>query len=314
MVLNRCISRRNFLSILAVGGGATLMGFPSWATDSSDTVHLSILHTNDTHSRIDPYPANDPNYPEMGGYARRGALINKIRSEVPNVLLLDAGDIFQGTPYYNVYGGEPELILMSKMGYDAATMGNHEFDNGLQGFYDVLHHAKFPFITSNYDFSQTPLHGKTIPWLVTGKGGLKIGIYGLGIELLGLVGRNLYQDTMYLDPIKVAQQTEKILKFDEDCDLVICLSHLGYTYDDDRVNDRIIARHTSHTHIILGGHTHTVLDPASQVQNAIGKTVYIGQTGYGGVRLGKMDIYYNKQKKDYFVESTTTKILEKQVG
>lgn len=311
MALNK-IDRRTFAKTSLIAGASLGVGLPFWAYAREEVTHLCILHTNDTHSRIDPYPDNDPNYPNMGGYARRADLINKIRQTHPHVLLLDAGDIFQGTPYFNVYGGEPELILMTKMGYDAATMGNHEFDNGLDGFMKVLPHAGFPFIISNYDFSATMLHGKTMPYKIMEKGDLKIGLYGLGIELEGLVGRNLYGETVYIDPLEVARKVERLLKEEMGCDIIICLSHLGYEYESEKVSDVVIARQTRYTDIILGGHTHTLLDPPTQIENAAGKKVYIGQTGYAGVRLGRMDLYFNKKSSESFVESDTTKIINNQ--
>ncbi len=306
------INRRTFVKTTMLGGFALGAGIPLWATENNDVSHLCILHTNDTHSRIDPYPVNDPNYPMMGGYARRAALINQVRNQVEHVLLLDAGDIFQGTPYYNIYGGEPELRLMTKMGYDASTIGNHEFDNGLDGLERVLPFAGFPFISSNYDFSQTILNGRIKTYKIIQKESLKIGIYGLGIELEGLVGRNLYGNTVYHDPIRVARRMEMLLKEEHGCDLVICLSHLGFEYQTGKVSDVVIAGKTRYTDIIIGGHTHTLLDPPAQIENAAGKIVYIGQTGYAGVRLGRMDLYFNNNSGEILVESNTTNILKKQ--
>ncbi len=309
------INRRTFAKASILAGISLGTGLPLWADSNNDEVsHLCILHTNDTHSRIDPYPPNDPNYPLMGGYARRAALINQIRQNTPEVLLLDAGDIFQGTPYFNVYGGEPELKLMTKMGYDAATIGNHEFDNGMDGFAKVMPHAGFPFINSNYDFSQTILHKKISLYKIFERGSLKIGVYGLGIELEGLVGRNLYGDTIYNDPLHVTTRMERILKEDHKCDVIICLSHLGYAYDTNKVSDVVIARESRYTDIILGGHTHTLLDPPAKIENTTGKIVHIGQTGYGGIRLGRMDLYFNQKSKENFVESNTTNIFKNQAG
>ncbi len=308
----RNIDRRTFVKTTLLSSFALGTGVPFWAVGNNNVSHLCILHTNDTHSRIDPYPSNDPNFPMMGGYARRAALISQVRNQVENVLLLDAGDIFQGTPYYNIYGGEPELRLMTKMGYDASTIGNHEFDNGLDGLERVLPYAGFPFISSNYDFSQTILNGKIETYKIFRKGNLKIGIYGLGIELEGLVSRSLFGNTVYHDPIRVARRMEMILKEDHGCDLVVCLSHLGFKYETGKVSDVVIAGKTRYTDIILGGHTHTLLDPPAQIENAAGKIVYIGQTGYAGVRLGRMDLYFNKNSGEIFVESNTTKIFKKQ--
>lgn len=293
--------------MLGVAGAATLAGLPAVALRDMGVHKLTILHTNDTHSRIDPYPANDPNYPGMGGYARRASLIKKIRQEDPNLLLLDAGDVFQGTPYFNVYGGEPELKLMSKMGYDAVAFGNHEFDNGLDGFKEVLPFAQFPFLAANYDFSNTILKGKIKDYIILQKGTLKIGIYGLGIDPEGLVSRNLYGETLYLDPVAKAREMENTLRRKQ-CDLIICLSHLGYMYDSEKVSDITIAKQTQHTDIIIGGHTHTLLNPPAIVHNLRDRTVTIGQAGYGGTYIGLMNVFFDINKKNNFVESYTTKI------
>jgi 5'-nucleotidase len=309
------VDRRTFVRTALAGGAALAFStFPFISGANEEVEHLCILHTNDTHSRLDPYPSNDPRFPGMGGYSRRAAMIHQIRSENKHVLLLDAGDIFQGTVYYNAFGGEPELKLMTKMQYDAATMGNHEFDNGIDGLLNVLPFAGFPFITSNYDFTHTPLRDKTVLYQIFKRGDLKIGIYGLGIELKGLVGKNLYGDTIYNDPLKVAQSIEILLKEELKCDLVICLSHLGFQYESDQVSDLVIARNTRYTNIILGGHTHSVLNPAVQQTNLRKNIVYIGQTGYGGVNLGRMDVYFNKKNSEFLVESFTTNIFKNQVA
>jgi 5'-nucleotidase len=291
-----------------LAGMATISGIPRAAWADTGLKRITILHTNDTHSRIDPYPANDPNFAGMGGYARRAALVNHYRREDPELLLLDAGDFFQGTPYYNLYGGETELVLMSHLGYSAATLGNHEFDNGLDGLLKVLPHANFPFICSNYDFSRTILKDKTIPSLVMTRNGIRIGLYGLGISLRGLVGSNLYGETVYHDPVDVAREVERELKTDKKCDLVICISHLGFRYDSDRVSDYIVASQTRHTDIIVGGHTHRVLNPPEVVSNLDNQPVYIGQAGSGGVFLGKMQVYIGPDTHEKFVDSNTTKI------
>lgn len=301
------MNRRHFLKSLGVAGASTLV-IPAWAFQESGLKKLRILHTNDTHSRLDPYPANDPNYPGMGGYARRATMIRNARQEDGDLLLLDAGDIFQGTPYYNLYNGEPELKLMSKMGYDAAAFGNHEFDNGLDGFAEVQPHASFPFLAANFDFSQTILNGKIDSYKVIHKGGLTIGIYGLGIDFKGLVSRSLYGDTKYLDPIEKAREMEDTLRNQHRCQLIICLSHLGYRYSDDKVSDRIIASHTSQTDIIIGGHTHHLLNPPEKVENQQGKITTIGQAGHGGTHLGSISVFYEHPEGEKFIESNTTKI------
>jgi len=304
------LSRRKFLALAGISGAATLSGFSALAAlKSSNQKRLTILHSNDTHSRLDPFPPNDPNFPNMGGYARRAALVNHLRLDDPELLLLDAGDYFQGTPYFNLFGGEAELKLMSQMGYDAAILGNHEFDNGLVGFHNVHHHAEFPFVISNYDFSDTILKGVTKPYLVLERNGIKVGIYGLGITLRGLVAPSNFEGLKYLDPVEVARTTEETLKNRHRCQVIICLSHLGFSYNHDRPSDVVIARETSFTDIIIGGHTHTLLDPAVKEKNKLNRDVTIGQTGSGGVRLGKMEVLFDVSSEEKNVVAYTTKIF-----
>jgi 5'-nucleotidase len=237
----------------------------------------------------------------LGGAARRAGLIDQIRQEEEHVLLLDCGDIFQGTPYFNVFGGELEMKLMSEMGYDAATMGNHDFDAGIDGFYKQLPNADFPFIVSNYTFTDTILEGQTVRYKVFEKGDIKIGVYGLGIELEGLVPKTLYEATMYEDPIKKAQYYENLLKHELKCDLVVAISHLGFRYRDDKVSDVILAQNTSETDIILGGHTHTFMSEPHLQKNIKGDPVLINQVGWAGILLGRLDVYFYKKKRKKIV-------------
>jgi 5'-nucleotidase len=196
------INRRKFIKNGSIVAAATALSIDSLdAVASGEIKRLTILHTNDVHSRIEPFPMDGSRNQGLGGVARRSSLIKKIRAEEKNVLLLDAGDIFQGTPYFNLYGGELEIKLMSDMGYDAAAMGNHDFDNGVEGFYKQLPHANFPILVSNYDFSDTVLHQSTRPYKVFNKAGLKVGVFGLGIELKGLVGEKNYGGTVSRIPL-----------------------------------------------------------------------------------------------------------------
>ncbi|WP_264549542.1 bifunctional metallophosphatase/5'-nucleotidase [Flavobacterium sp. N2820] len=265
---------------------------------SPETKKITILHTNDVHSHIDPFPADHPRNANMGGAARRAALIESIRKEEENVLLLDAGDIFQGTPYFNYYGGELEFKLMSMMQYDLATMGNHDFDNGIDGFYAQLPHAKFEFVSANYDFKNTILNDIVKPYKIFNKDGIKIGIFGLGVELDGLVDKKLYKETVYNHPIEVAQDMTRILKEEQKCDLVICLSHLGFSYKNEpyKVSDLELAKKTKNIDLIIGGHTHTFLDKPVVEKNSEGKDVLINQVGCYGINLGKIDFYFSKDK------------------
>ncbi|WP_445905218.1 bifunctional metallophosphatase/5'-nucleotidase [Flavobacterium sp.] len=268
---------------------------------SPDTKKITILHTNDVHSHIDPFPVDHPKNPNMGGAARRAAIIENIRKEEKNVLLLDAGDIFQGTPYFNYYGGELEFKLMSMMQYDLATMGNHDFDNGIDGFYAQLPHAKFDFVSANYDFKNTILYDIVKPYKIIIKDGIKIGIFGLGVQLDGLVDKKLYKETVYNNPIEVAQDMTKTLKEEKKCDLVICLSHLGFKYknDPEKPSDIMLANKTKNIDLIIGGHTHTFLDKPVIEKNSEGKEVLINQVGCFGVNLGRIDFYLSNDKNHH---------------
>ncbi|HLV69250.1 MAG TPA: metallophosphatase [Xanthomarina sp.] len=294
------MKRRDFIqqstaaTALITLGGLTLPSF----TAANASKHLTILHTNDVHSHIDPFGPEDGRNPNKGGIARRASLVQAIRNENPNTLLLDAGDIFQGTPYFNYYGGELEFKLMSKLKYDAATLGNHDFDNGIDGLYAQLPHAAFDFLSANYDFSNTIMDTHVKPYKVFIKGGIKIGVFGVGIELEGLVLKNLYKETVYLNPIEIAQDMSRILKEDEQCDLVICLSHLGYNYRDnsEKASDLKLAEKTKDIDLIIGGHTHTFLPKPTITKNAEDKNVLVNQVGCYGINLGRIDFYFDSDK------------------
>lgn len=297
------MKRRDFIQKTAASTGfLTLGGWSLSSFKSNEIKHLTILHTNDVHSYIDPFPATHPKNPNMGGVARRAAIIEGIRQENPTVLLLDAGDVFQGTPYFNYYGGELELKLMSMMQYDLATMGNHDFDNGIDGFYSQLPHANFDFVSANYDFKNTVLHEIVKPYKIINKEGIKIGIFGLGIELEGLVDKNNSKETKYLDPLEITQDMVRILKKEQKCDLIICLSHLGYKYKDEpnKICDLKLAALTKDIDLIIGGHTHTFLDKPTVVKNADGNDVLVNQVGCYGINLGRIDFYFDTNKSKSF--------------
>jgi 5'-nucleotidase len=293
------MKRRDFIEKTAASTALLSLGL-SLSSFSNDSKHLTILHTNDVHSYIDPFPADHPKNPNMGGVSRRATLIENIRKENPNVLLLDAGDIFQGTPYFNYYGGELEFKLMSMMQYDATTIGNHDFDNGLEGIVSQMPHATFDFISSNYDFKNTVMDGYTKPFKIFNKNGIKVGVFGLGIELAGLVDTKNYKETVYNNPIETAQEMVRILKHEQKCDLIICLSHLGYKYntEPDKICDLKLAALTKDIDLIIGGHTHTFLDKPTIVKNLDQKEVLVNQVGCYGINLGRIDFYFdtNKQK------------------
>ena len=291
------MKRKTFIQNTAAAGIFTGIGGLGLLSSSfkAPAKHITILHTNDVHSHIEPFPADDAKYPNLGGISRRYSLIENIRKENPNTLLLDAGDIFQGTPFFNFYGGEIEFKLMSKLKYDAATLGNHDFDNGIDGFNAQLPNADFSFISSNYDFSNTILDGKVKDYQVFTKDGVKIGVFGFGIELDGLVSKKNYKETQYLNPVEIAQEMTKKLKQEEKCDLVICLSHLGYHYDSDKIDDLKLASQTKDIDLIIGGHTHTFLPKPTVTKNLEGKKVLVNQTGWAGVNLGRIDFYLDQE-------------------
>lgn len=297
-------SRRSFIKKAGLGIAITSIVPLDLFSFNKDIVKISILHTNDIHSHIDPFVSGRNK--GLGGLVQLSSLVNKIKSEEKNVLLLDSGDIFQGTPYFNKFGGELEFKLMSKIGYDCSTMGNHDFDNGLNGFEEQLIHTNFPFICTNYDFKNTILEGKTKNHAIFHKEGVKIGVIGLGIELKGLVDPRLYKNVKYLDPIEAGNKMAKYLKHDQNCDIVICLSHLGFKYKGDKVSDQVLAKETSNIDVILGGHTHTFLKKPINLKNKNGKNVLINQVGFGAIKLGKIDIFISKSESSFL---TKNKIL-----
>lgn len=292
------MERRKFLQRASM---VTLMSsigtFPLTAYHKEDLIKLTILHTNDVHSRIDPFPMDGSRNEGKGGAVRRASLVQQIREKEEHLLLLDAGDIFQGTPYFNFFLGELEFKLMSAMKYDAATLGNHDFDAGIEGLHKQLPLANFPFLVSNYDFSDTIMNGKTQPYKIFKKGPLKIGVLGVGIELEGLVPPKHFKGTRYLDPIKTANKYALQLKKEQQCDLVICLSHLGYRYRNEKVSDVVLAENSRNIDVIIGGHTHTFMKKAEAYRNLDKEEVIINQVGWAGILLGRLDFYFERNKK-----------------
>jgi 5'-nucleotidase len=306
------LNRRKFLTRSALATGALLTPPALLAAgEEYDVKKLTILHTNDVHSRIDPFPMDGGRNQGLAGVAARAALIETIRKEEEQVLLLDAGDIFQGTPYFNLYKGEPEMKAMAAMGYDAATMGNHDFDAGLENFATQLKQGKFPILLCNYDFTNTPMEMKTLPYTILKKGKLKIGITGVGIELNGLVPESLYGNTQYLDPVQQLNKTAWKLKKEESCDMIICLSHLGYKYGDNKICDIVLAKETEYVDLIIGGHTHTFMDEPVVYKNKLGSDVLVNQVGFAGIILGRLDFEFGRIKKKNLAKSHTVTVGKK---
>nr|MBI1228507.1 bifunctional metallophosphatase/5'-nucleotidase [Cytophagales bacterium] len=293
------MDRREFLQkSLAVTGALSLgqTALPTSTSASPSKTGVCIIHTNDLHSRIHAFPDDGGNFANQGGMAKLSHLVAAIRKEEDQLLLLDAGDIFQGTPYFNIYGGEVEFRLMSLIGYDASTLGNHDFDNGLEGFYKQLPHATFPFINSNYDFSRTLLANHILPYKLFKKGSITVGVFGLGIELKGLVPDKSYGNTNYLDPVGVAKEMVQELRR-KGCHLVVCLSHLGFAYKSDKIDDKKLARQVEGIDAIIGGHTHSFLERPVEVIGPGGHVTVINQAGRSALRLGRLKFEFEKNRK-----------------
>lgn len=263
----------------------------------SQTRKITILHTNDTHSRIEAVDANDAKYAGMGGVANRKAYIESVRKAEKNVLLFDSGDFSQGTPYYNVFKGEVEIECMNRLGYNAGTIGNHEFDYGLDNLEDIIEDAKFPFVCTNYDFSRTGLDKLIKPYVIIKLDGIKVGVIGVGTDPEGLIQLKNYNGMKFIEPYAIAEKTARFLKKRKKCDIVICLSHLGL--DCGALNgycDRELAAQSKSIDVILGGHSHTYLEKPEKVKNADGKIVLIMQNGKNGISVGRIDINLEKNK------------------
>ena len=284
----------NFSSPLGVRGVFLLLAFSAVAVFAGPKVKLVILHTNDTHSQVEPTEKSASKTADMGGYARRMGVIQKIRSEEKQVLLVDAGDYSQGTPYFNFYNGRIEIDAMNRMKYDAGTLGNHEFDNGIDTLAAVLKNARFPMLSSNYNVANTALNGLTKQYLVLERGGLRIGILALNVNPESLIFEKNYKGMKYEDPIKKANEIATLLKKKEKCDVIICLSHLGADTTKIEVNDFEIAHKTRYIDVIIGGHSHSMITNTTE-KNAAGKTIVIAQMAKSGLYLGRVDLEVEKK-------------------
>ncbi len=281
MLINKASVARLFCVIALVLWGQILF--------AGEKTKLVILHTNDTHSQVEP-TEESARFPNMGGYARRMGIIDKIRKEEVNVLLVDAGDYWQGSPYFNFFNGRIEIDAMNRMKYDAATLGNHEFDNGVDTLAVVLSEANFPVLSSNYEVSGSDLSNILKPYIIIEKNGIKIGLFALGVEPKGLIMASNYRGVIYKDPVQTAVNMSSFLK-KEKCDIIICLSHLGTK--ENMVNDFDIARATKYVDVIVGGHSHELIENRTEA-NADGKPVVVAQMGKSGLYLGRIDIWLEK--------------------
>jgi 5'-nucleotidase len=306
-------NRRDFLK--NIGAAGLLLGtgvLPKSASAAKKGLQkITILHTNDLHSRIDPFPKSDPAFGGLGGFARIHALVQKIRSEEKQVLLLDAGDVFQGTPYFNYFKGEAEYKLMSKMAYDAGTLGNHEFDNGISGIASQMKHLNFPLLNANYNLEGTELEGKVQDYKIFHKGDVKIGVFGVGVDLDGFVEAKNRGSISYIDPVEVAEKMVDILKNQNECDLVICLSHLGIKSNTGGDYDIDLAKRSRGIDLIIGGHTHTLLQTPERVLNLDGEEVLVNQVGWAGIALGRVDFHVDKESKTKLAATKLLSVNEK---
>ena len=286
------INRRTFLTTSAAFGAA-FVAFPRDVFSVADTV-ITILHTNDTHSQIDPLPANDRNA-GMGGVARRATLVKRIRKENPNTLLIDAGDVLQGTPYFNFYKGEVEYKAMSAIGYDVGTLGNHEFDNGVEALAAALKFANFDLVSANYDVKGTVLESKVKRYVVKTLGGVRIGLFGLGVSPTALITPENFKGVTYIDPVVAAREVVKKLREEERCALVVCMSHLGYV-ENGESGDTFVVKQVDGIDFIASGHTHTFMEkPVLQAQPCGAKTM-IFQVGKSGIYVGRVDFTFRSGK------------------
>ncbi len=304
------ITRRKFLKA-SLAGGAVVMSAPSllttstWSAMSAPLLNvgpgeklITILHTNDTHSQIDPLPANDRQYPDKGGVARRATLVKRVRKENPNTLLIDAGDVFQGTPYFNFYKGEVEYKSMSLIGYDVGTLGNHDFDNGVAGLAKAMKFAKFDFVSSNYDVRGTAIESRVKPYVVRVIGGVRVGLFGLGISPDNLITPENFKGVKYNDPVKAARDVVKILRERERCTLVVGMSHLGY-YPNPRegeLGDTQVASQVDGIDFIASGHTHTFMKQPVLTKTPSGGNTLIFQVGKSGIFVGRVDLKIREGK------------------
>ena len=298
------ITRRGFLKASLAGGAVVIspqsfLSTPMWSAISAPLLNvlpgeklITFLHTNDTHSQIDPLPANDRLYPDKGGVARRATLVKRVRKENPNTLVIDAGDVFQGTPYFNFYKGEVEYKSMSLIGYDVVTLGNHDFDNGVDALAAAMKFANFEFVSSNYDVRGTPLESRVKPYIVRVIGGVRVGLIGLGISPDNLITPENFKGVKYLDPVKAASGMVKILRERERCTLVVGMSHLGYypTPRGDEIGDTQVAAQVDGIDFIASGHTHTFMKQPVLTKTPSGGNTIIFQVGRSGIYVGRVDM------------------------
>lgn len=288
--------------------GAFLLGsVPLLGSTKAKTIRLTILHTNDTQGLLEPFPEQAPKFAGMGGLQARADLVQKIRAEESNVLLFDSGDFFQGGPGFDLYQGAPQVKAMQLMGYDAAGIGEHEFDGGADNLARQIRQAGFPFLCCNYEVQQSALAGSILPYFICTREGLKIGVLGVSPDLRGKVPEKECKDILYLNPVDKANETALYLSRKQKCDFVICLSHLGLN-DQGQVNDKILAKESRHIDLIIGGHSHTLLQQPLKYFNQDKEEILVVQAGWGGTHLGRIDYLFSSQKNILSANAQTVEI------
>ena len=302
-------SPRAALQLLArpIGPMWPAIGAPLLAVGHGEKL-ITILHTNDTHSQIDPLPTNEPQYPDKGGVARRATLVKRVRKQNPNTLLIDAGDVFQGTPYFNFYKGEVEYKSMSLIGYDVVTLGNHDFDNGVNALAAAMKFANFDFVSSNYDVRGTLLESRVKPYVVRVIGGVRVGLFGLGVSPDNLITPNNFKGVKYNDPVQAAREAVGTLRGKERCTIVVGMSHLGY-YPSPRageIGDTQVAEQVAGIDFIASGHTHTFMKEPVVTRTPSGGNTIIFQVGRSGIYVGRVDM----KVRDGKVIATAGRLLD----
>ena len=300
------IDRRRFLkNSLVTGAALTIPGVASRFIAAGDRGEITrpllspargetlitILHTNDTHSQIDPIPDNDKQYGGKGGVARRATLVKRVRAENPNTLMIDAGDVFQGTPYFNFYKGEVEYKSMSLVGYDVVTLGNHDFDNGVEALAAAMKFANFEFVSTNYDVRGTVLESRVKPYAIRTFGDVRIGLFGLGISPDNLITPENFKGVKYMDPVQMSRGVVRLLRDREKCQLVIGMSHLGY-YPNAKageIGDSQVVEQVNGIDFIASGHTHTFMKTPVLAKQPSGNDTIIFQVEKSGINVGRID-------------------------
>ncbi len=291
------MKRRDFLAALGATAAAASLPLKAAPAEVPASGRITLLHTNDTHSHIEPFGPGNGALSGRGGMARRATLVKRLRSELGASLLLDAGDVFQGTPFFNEYKGRLDYRLMRMVGYDAGTLGNHDFDNGVDMLVQAMESMErmdhpnppFPFVNCNFDFTGAPELGKRVrPYLVRDFPGIRVGITGVGVAFAGLVAPKNHEGIGWRNPFESLKPVVKHLREVEKADLVVVLSHLGYQMLDSDFDDLRLPTHVPGVDAVIGGHSHTFLDTPTRVPQALGETL-VFQVGFGGVNLGRMD-------------------------